>query len=304
MNRLSGFGLLFCTAMMFQGSAAIAGFEFKGAAPVPAQESAPATAPVPLVSAEQTVIAPGPDEAVDTKALLEATVSGAPVALAPAAKPAPSNNGQLVINPYPLDESAGAKGATLGAVPLEQAMMEKSGNLRPVALPGTEQDQGISTRARIISRRDNASGYLPRNGGVAPVEAVPADVTMTPIPGGEGQPLAAIPGRVVPAMPAEPAPVAAAPAVTAPMATAPAAQEPQKFTDAVGFGKNLPLALALTQVVPPEYSYAFSGNVNASTNVSWEGGKPWNVVLNDMLAPSGLKAVIQGHQIVIAAQNS
>lgn len=78
----------------------------------------------------------------------------------------------------------------------------------------------------------------------------------------------------------------------------------QSFAEAVGFGRDLPLALALSQVVPPDYSYSFSQNVDAGTNVSWQGGKPWDQVLNDMLAPSGLRADIRGRDVMIKSINS
>ena len=38
--------------------------------------------------------------------------------------------------------------------------------------------------------------------------------------------------------------------------------------------------------------------------VSWQGGKPWDVVLNEMLAPSGMKAVIENNQVSIRSMNS
>lgn len=78
----------------------------------------------------------------------------------------------------------------------------------------------------------------------------------------------------------------------------PAAQN-EDFAEAVGFGRDLPLALALSQVVPPGYNYSFGQNVDAGTTVSWQGGKPWNEVLQDMLAQSGLRADMRGKQVMI-----
>ena len=71
------------------------------------------------------------------------------------------------------------------------------------------------------------------------------------------------------------------------------------YSEAIGFGRDLPLALALSQVVPPEYSYAFGQNVDVGSTVSWQGGKPWNEVLNEMLAPSGMVSIIQDRQVTI-----
>jgi hypothetical protein len=62
----------------------------------------------------------------------------------------------------------------------------------------------------------------------------------------------------------------------------------------------LPLALALSQVIPENYALFFETAVDAEqTSVSWEGGKPWNQVLQDMLAPLGLRAEIQPNLVMI-----
>lgn len=70
-----------------------------------------------------------------------------------------------------------------------------------------------------------------------------------------------------------------------------------------GFGSDMPLALALRQVVPPSYAFSFGDDVNAGYRVSWDGGKPWNQVVNDMIAPLGLVAVIRGKQVIISKGN-
>lgn len=64
------------------------------------------------------------------------------------------------------------------------------------------------------------------------------------------------------------------------------------YQDAIGFGRDLPLPLAVSQIVPPDYAFNFAGNINAGDTVSWEGGKPWNVVLSDALAAIGATAQI------------
>jgi hypothetical protein len=55
-----------------------------------------------------------------------------------------------------------------------------------------------------------------------------------------------------------------------------------------GFGTDLPMAIALQQVVPAGYQFSFAPGVNPGAYVSWEGGKPWKTVLSDMLAAQGL----------------
>lgn len=78
-----------------------------------------------------------------------------------------------------------------------------------------------------------------------------------------------------------------------------------KYMDAVGFGRDLPLALALSQVVPPNYAYSFAEDDSAGMTVSWEGGKPWDQVLDDMLSSQGLMATIdEEKKKVIISDNS
>lgn len=68
--------------------------------------------------------------------------------------------------------------------------------------------------------------------------------------------------------------------------------EAEKFDVIEGFGNDMPLALALRQIVPARYAFKFSEGVNAGKKVSWEGGKPWNDVLENALKPAGIDFVI------------
>jgi len=73
------------------------------------------------------------------------------------------------------------------------------------------------------------------------------------------------------------------------------------YMDAVGFGRDLPLALALSQVVPDDYAFSFADKNAAGMIVSWQGGRPWNEVLDNMLGEQGLRASIQGKKVVISS---
>jgi hypothetical protein len=66
-----------------------------------------------------------------------------------------------------------------------------------------------------------------------------------------------------------------------------------------GFGKDMPLALAMHEIVPTGYAYSFDGGVNPGLRVSWQGGRSWNEVLADALAPYGLRPVIGGQTVRI-----
>lgn len=66
-----------------------------------------------------------------------------------------------------------------------------------------------------------------------------------------------------------------------------------------GFGSDLPMVIALQQVVPAGYQFSFSSGVNPGALVSWEGGKPWEQVLSDMLSAQGLSYRLQNGAVVI-----
>jgi len=88
---------------------------------------------------------------------------------------------------------------------------------------------------------------------------------------------------------------------TAPhVSTTPVARA-QNFTVIEGFGRDVPLALALSQIVPADYAYNFMGNVNPGFRISWSGGQPWNQVLSDALTPLGYGVFISGNTVTIGA---
>lgn len=74
--------------------------------------------------------------------------------------------------------------------------------------------------------------------------------------------------------------------------------------DAVGFGSDIPLALALHQIVPPQYGYVFDPAVNQGAKITWNGGKPWDMALNDALKPSGYSAVVEGNTVHVTAKTA
>lgn len=131
----------------------------------------------------------------------------------------------------------------------------------------------------------------------APVDAQPND-DLTPVTSWEKPADAA------------PAPVAAAPVETAPapvsswtppandVAPAPVAAEPASDV-LTGFGSDVPLVIALQQVVPAGYQYSFASGVNPGVSVSWQGGKSWQGVLADMLAAQGLGYRIQNSAVIV-----
>lgn len=83
-----------------------------------------------------------------------------------------------------------------------------------------------------------------------------------------------------------------------------AAPPPPPATDTTviaGFGKDIPLAIALEQIIPSGFAPAPAEEVNMGQNVTWEGGKPWPDVLTTTLSPLGLTATIDGKNVRIEA---
>jgi len=80
---------------------------------------------------------------------------------------------------------------------------------------------------------------------------------------------------------------------------------PASSSDIVsGFGSDLPLLVALQQVVPQQYKVSLSPGVDAGVHVSWEGDKPWEQALSSMLSPVQLAFVIQGNALVVKQRGS
>lgn len=91
-----------------------------------------------------------------------------------------------------------------------------------------------------------------------------------------------------------------APPPGAPVPVAPAAPEPS-YAEVHGFGKDMPLALAMRQIVPPDYAFSFGEGADPGARISWNGGAPWDKVLRGALAPSGLGVRIEGRTVLVSA---
>jgi len=187
--------------------------------------------------------------------------------------PYPSNTAQgLVIDPYPLQnrEAQRVTSSIPDPVSIDQAMMEKGGVVHPMPL-GEFMDTGVRVRNAPVPGTVElaARSSAPR----APQGQMNQNNTMIPLPdSNQGQDLL-------------------------PQATN--TPEQNYAEDVEGFGRNLPLVLALNQVVPSGYAYAFSQDVDPGTIVSWQGGKPWTEVLEEMLGPTPLGVSFNENRILI-----
>ncbi len=224
---------------------------------------------------------------------------------APAATAAPSAD--------PLPETAGPltpePDAAVPVTPVENANLESN----DLPLPGAQPAPSSGLKTLTATETPAPVPVSP-----APQAAAPVPVAPTPAPAAAPAPApepvkesiewsapAPAPVAEQPAPPQAPGVPAAEP-VTAPVPATPdpSASQPQAASDldmtpVQGFGKDIPLVIALRQVAPPHYAYKFDANVSPGQKVSWEGGKPWPQVLSDMLSASKLQVVIVGNTITV-----
>jgi hypothetical protein len=84
--------------------------------------------------------------------------------------------------------------------------------------------------------------------------------------------------------------------------TAPPAQPPAppRFFTAYGFGRQIPLAFAVRQIVPPLVKLTWGPGANPTALVDWQGDRPWNVVLRDTVRPLGLHLTMHQMEVTIS----
>ncbi len=91
------------------------------------------------------------------------------------------------------------------------------------------------------------------------------------------------------------------PAVKTDLATTTISIAPDAPADNVrGFASQIPLALAIRQIVPAGYDFSLDQDVDMNTLVSYKGGKPWRDTLRDALTPVGLTAHEQGLSVTVS----
>ncbi len=68
-----------------------------------------------------------------------------------------------------------------------------------------------------------------------------------------------------------------------------------------GFGQNIPLSVAIEQIVPPDYRVAYQNQPDMNKIVSWTGGRPWAKVLEDMIYAHGYRVQVGTDRVVTIA---
>ncbi len=79
----------------------------------------------------------------------------------------------------------------------------------------------------------------------------------------------------------------------------PPSEAPGTYEIVQGFGSDVPLALALRQIVPANFAFSFGENVNPGYRVSWTGGKPWNEVVQGMIQEFNYALRVRGKMVLI-----
>lgn len=73
-----------------------------------------------------------------------------------------------------------------------------------------------------------------------------------------------------------------------------------RFHAAVGFGTDIPLAFAARQIVPAGVEVRYSAGIDEDLLVSWTGGRSWNRVLADAVAPLRLRITVGTRTVLIS----
>jgi hypothetical protein len=167
----------------------------------------------------------------------------------------------------------------------------------------------INAGAPVATTPDGPASAAPVYGSGMTDDPITWNLPHTAATGTPRAPQNILPTQPVPApaqamMKAMPVPAATTPMVyTAPAPAMPTASAPASYNSnyqvAEGFGRDLPLVMALRQIVPPQYGFVFDQGIDISGQVSWQGGKPWDIVLQQTLAPLGLQGMINGNVVTI-----
>lgn len=203
---------------------------------------------------------------------------------------------------------AAPSGMQTGTIQADGALVPEMPALRRDKIETIDMTTGAAPQK---SASPATNSYVPR--GPAPDMSYDA----APLPGAPMDLSAAAPMALQPQQQVQPPRVSALQTAPGDVSRAPAYPQnsnvapmrtvttltPSTYTEALGFGSDIPLAFAMRQVVPGNYAYIFAPGVDQGARVSWNGGKPWNEVLADMVRPQGLNISISGNNIRVFPQS-
>lgn len=294
--------------------------------PVVPMQLSDATAPAPVVvpvvtPVEQPVTLVGGN-----------TISSQPVYAPGDQAPAPvaSASAPVVSQQAPVEMIAAAPVSAPAAEQEVVLASTRNSNMplpTPVAQPGNAASAAMPSAEAMISGMPSMTAPRTTTTSVAPVVA-PAPVAVTETPVQAPVELAApASSPVVPmlspatvpmqsaAVTQQPVAPVTAPAVnnstvsmvtgqavtTAGSVPAPVANTGVANTSKVidGFGKHVPLVIAMRQILPSGYGFAHGSGVDLTTAIDWQGGRPWPQVLAEAISPIGLTASVMGDTVMI-----
>ncbi len=147
---------------------------------------------------------------------------------------------------------------------------------------------------------------------VAPVDnAAPAPTLVPTVPSISAEPPVIITAAPAPTLMETPAPVISLPEmattsvtiVPPPPVAVPVSQNAAPTADdnkpVRGFANNVPLVVAMRQILPPDYGFSVAQDVSMGKLVSWRGGGSWRQTLQEMLQPVGLNMKEDGQMISV-----
>lgn len=222
---------------------------------------------------------------------------------------------------YSLEAQAGFQWITpVDQAPLATAPVHPAGKNEPsppkdkavpaqIQLPTTSETTAVQTEVPPLPLAAAeplfaAPSPVPPTNSVAPVvepvtvpveTSVVAPATVPPAKSDAAPVVIVVDPAAVPAADA-PAPVK----VDAPQQTAKLLTDLDAGKPVEGFGRSIPLSLALKQLLPVDHVFAFESGVSPSQSVTWEGGKGWRVVVANALQPAGLVGYETGNVVTIA----
>jgi hypothetical protein len=88
-------------------------------------------------------------------------------------------------------------------------------------------------------------------------------------------------------------------AVNAPISIEPLNDGIVPFSMVDGFGRDIPLSLAIKQIVPADYTVQITHGINMGARLTWQDGQPWNVALQKALYPHNLEIIVHQNVVVI-----
>lgn len=238
----------------------------------------PADQPVEMMATAPAVSAPTPDSEVtlaSTRDLPQPTPALRQGGTAASAMP----GAEAMINSMP------SMTAPRSAPPAPAADTPSSIASAPLPAPA-----GIETAA--VSAPSPAPAENPVVPMLSPA-TVPMQVAAAPAPAPQaGSPVSMVTGQPMSLTPQAPA------SAPAPVETAAAAPENGDKVIS-GFGKHVPLVIAMRQILPSGYGFAHGDGVDLTAAVDWQGGRPWPQVLSDAISPIGLTANISGETVML-----